>query len=161
MIAAGAWPLKGVITMGLVKEFREFAVRGNVIDMAVGVLIGAAFGKIVNSMVNDVLMPPIGTILGGVDCSGLFINLTPAKGPFDSVAQAKAAGAATLNYGVFINEVISFLIVAFAAFMLVKAMNTARRHFVAEASAAPATPPALTRDQQLLIEIRDALRRRP
>ena len=100
--------------MGLIKEFKEFALRGNVIDMAVGIIIGAAFGRIVSSMVSDVIMPPIGKLMGGVDFKDKFISLSPDKGPFESLKAAKDAGAATLNYGVFINEVIYFVIVAFA-----------------------------------------------
>lgn len=144
--------------MGIVKEFKEFALRGNVVDMAVGIIIGAAFGKIVSSMVADVLMPPIGKLMGGVDFSNYFINLSTDKGPFQSLPEAKAAGAATLNYGVFINEVINFTIVAIAVFMLVKALNTARRRFEKEKESAP--PPAPTPDQVLLAEIRDAIRAR-
>jgi len=102
------------------KEFKEFAMRGNVLDMAVGIVIGAAFGGIVTSFVNDMLMPPIGLLLGRVDFSNLFINL---KGNYPSVAAAKAAGAATLNYGMFMNTVINFLIVAFAIFLLLRYVN--------------------------------------
>ena len=111
------------------KEFKEFAMRGNVVDMAVGIVIGAAFGTIVRSFVDDVLMPPIGLLLGGVDFSNLFAVVkqgTPA-GPYELLADAQAAGAVTLNYGLFLNTVISFLIVAFAVFMVVKAMNTMKR----------------------------------
>ena len=103
------------------KEFRDFAMRGNVVDLAIGVIIGAAFGKIVSSLVNDVLMPPIGVVLGQVDFSNLFVSLTGRH--FGSLAEAKAAGAATLNYGVFINNVIDFLIVAFVVFMVMKQIN--------------------------------------
>ena len=102
------------------KEFKEFAMRGNVLDMAVGIVIGAAFGGIVTSFVGDILMPPIGLLLGRVDFSNLFINL---KGSYPSVAAAKAAGAATLNYGMFMNTVINFLIVALAVFLLVRQVN--------------------------------------
>lgn len=109
----------------MLKEFKEFAMRGNVIDMAVGIIIGAAFNQIVNSLVNDVLMPPIGLLMGRVDFSNLYINLS--GGTYESLAKAKEAGAATLNYGLFINAVINFLIVAFAVFLLVKGINTARR----------------------------------
>jgi large conductance mechanosensitive channel len=103
------------------KEFREFAMRGNVIDLAVGVIIGAAFGKIVTSLVNDIVMPPLGLVLGQVDFSNLFINLSSKH--YDSLADAKAAGAATLNYGMFINNIIDFLLVAFAVFLLIKQVN--------------------------------------
>jgi large conductance mechanosensitive channel len=119
------------------KEFKEFAMRGNVLDMAVGIIIGAAFGQIVNSFVQDVLMPPIGRLLGHVDFSNLFISLTEKH--YDTLAAAKAAGAATLNYGVFLNTVINFLIVAFAVFLLVREVN----RFVAKP--APAAAPT-TRD---------------
>ena len=103
------------------KEFREFAARGNVIDLAVGVIIGAAFGKIVTSVVNDLLMPPIGMALGGVDFADLFVSL--AGGTYPSVEAAKAAGAPTVNYGLFLNSVIEFLIIAFAVFLLVRQIN--------------------------------------
>jgi large conductance mechanosensitive channel len=116
------------------KEFKEFAMRGNVLDMAVGIIIGAAFGKIVSSFVADVLMPPIGLLLGKVDFSNLFINLSGQSYP--SVDAAKAAGAATLNYGMFLNTVIDFLIVAFAVFLLVKQVN----RFTAKTEAPPAAP---------------------
>ncbi|HTZ33723.1 MAG TPA: large conductance mechanosensitive channel protein MscL [Methylomirabilota bacterium] len=106
----------------MLKEFKEFAMRGNVLDMAVGIIIGAAFGKIVSSAVDDVIMPPVGRLVGKVDFSNLFINLTPAK-PCETLAACKAAGAATLNFGSFINQVINFLIVAFAVFLLVRAVN--------------------------------------
>lgn len=109
----------------MLKEFREFAIKGNVLDMAVGIIIGAAFGKIVTSFVEDVIMPPIGLLLGKVDFSGLFINLSGTAYP--SLAAAKAAGAATINYGLFLNNVISFLIVVFAVFLLVKGVNRLRR----------------------------------
>src|ERR1700731_415812 len=107
--------------MGLLKEFREFAARGNVVDLAIGVIIGAAFGKIVTSLVNDVIMPPIGLILGHVDFSNLFVSLSGNH--YDSLAAAKAAGAPTINYGLFINTLIDFTIVAFVIFMLVKQFN--------------------------------------
>ena len=103
------------------EEFKKFAMRGNVVDMAVGIVIGAAFGKIVSSFVKDVLMPPLGSLMGGVDFSNLFINL--GEGSYATLAAAQEAGAATLNYGVFINTVLDFLIVAFAIFMVIKAMN--------------------------------------
>lgn len=143
----------------MLKEFREFAVRGNVVDMAVGLVIGAAFGAIVTSLVNDVIMPPVGLLLGGVDFSNLFLVLkegAKAASPYASVADAKAAGAVTLNIGVFINAIISFLIVAFAVFMVVKAVNAARR----QPPPAPAAPPAPTPSEALLAEIRDLLKAR-
>jgi len=105
----------------MLKEFRDFAMRGNVVDLAVGFILGAAFGRIVTSLVNDILMPPIGLLLGKVDFSSLFINLSGTH--YDSIAAAKAAGAATLNYGVFINTLINFIIVAFAVFLLVRQLN--------------------------------------
>lgn len=103
------------------KEFRDFAMRGNVVDLAIGIIIGAAFGRIVSSLVNDILMPPIGVVLGSVDFSNLFITLSGQH--YASLAEAKAAGAATLNYGVFINNVIDFLIVAFAVFLVMRQVN--------------------------------------
>jgi large conductance mechanosensitive channel len=107
------------------KEFREFAVKGNVVDMAVGIIIGAAFGKIINSFVSDVLMPPIGLLLGKVDFSNLFLNLSGK--PYETVSSAKAAGAATINYGLFLNTLIDFTIVAFAIFILVQQVNRLKR----------------------------------
>lgn len=111
------------------KEFKEFAMKGNVIDMAVGVIIGASFGSIVNSLVADIIMPPVGMLLGKVDFSNLFLVIREGKvaGPYLSVAGAKAAGAVTLNYGIFVNAVIGFLIVAFAVFILVRGINRLRR----------------------------------
>ena len=109
----------------MLEEFREFAIRGNAVDLAVGVIIGAAFGAIVNSLVSDVIMPPIGRLLGGVDFSNLFVVL--GHGSYPSLKAAKEAGAATINYGVFLNTVINFLIVAFAVFLLVKGMNRLKR----------------------------------
>ena len=113
----------------MLKDFKEFAMRGNVVDMAVGIIIGAAFGTIVNTLVNDIIMPPIGLLLGKVDFSNLFILLQSgqAPGPYASLADAKAAGAVTMNYGVFVNALISFIIVAFALFMIIKGMNQMRR----------------------------------
>lgn len=126
--------------MGMIKEFREFAVKGNVVDMAVGIIIGAAFGTIVQSVVNDIIMPPIGLLLGNVDFSSLFVVLREGAtaGPYATPAIAKAAGAVTLNYGLFINTIISFLIVAFAVFMLIRAINRLKREQPAPA-AAPTT----------------------
>jgi large conductance mechanosensitive channel len=120
----------------MLKEFKEFAMRGNVLDMAVGIIIGAAFGKIVSSFVADVLMPPIGLLLGKVDFSNLFINLSGQS--FPSVEAAKTAGAATLNYGMFLNTVIDFVIVAFAIFLLIKQVNRLMPK-TEEAPAAPTT----------------------
>jgi large conductance mechanosensitive channel len=118
----------------MLKEFKEFAMKGNVLDMAIGVIIGAAFGKIVTSFVSDVLMPPLGLLLGRVDFSSLFINLSGTA--YASLADAKKAGAATLNYGLFLNTIIDFVIVAFVIFLLVKQVNRMR----APAPAAPAPP---------------------
>jgi large conductance mechanosensitive channel len=128
--------------MSMFKEFKEFAVKGNVIDLAIGIIIGAAFGKIVNSFVNDVLMPPIGLLLGKMDFSNLFINLSGQE--FASVAQAKAAGAATINYGVFLNNVIDFTIVAFAVFIIIKQINRLKREKPAEAPTSKECPYCLS-----------------
>lgn len=125
------------------KEFKEFAMRGNVLDMAVGIIIGAAFGTVVKSMVDDLLMPPVGLGLGNVDFANLFVVLkegAKAAAPYASLADAKAAGAVTLNYGLFVNAVVSFLIVAFAVFLVVRAMNRMKRR----EEAPPASP--TTRD---------------
>jgi len=122
----------------MLKEFKEFVLRGNVVDMAVGIIIGAAFGTIVKSLVDDVIMPPIGLLLGGVDFTNFFILLRAGStaAPYASLADAKAAGAVTINYGVFINTVISFLIVAFVVFLLIRSINRLRR----EEEAPPAEP---------------------
>jgi large conductance mechanosensitive channel len=144
----------------MLREFKEFAMKGNVVDMAVGIVIGAAFGAIVNSLVTDIVMPLVGLATGGVDFSNRFILLkegTKEAGPYASVAAAKAAGAVTLNIGLFINFIVTFVIVAFALFMVVKAMNAVRRQ-PEPAAAAPAAPPPPTRDQVLLTEIRDLLK---
>jgi large conductance mechanosensitive channel len=143
----------------MLKEFKEFAVKGNVLDMAVGIIIGAAFGTVVKSMVADVLMPPIGLLLGGVDFSNLFLTVQAGSvaGPYATLAAAQEAGAVTINYGVFANEVISFMIVAFAVFMLVKGFNQLRRE-EEEQEAAPPAPPEPSAEEQLLGEIRDLLK---
>lgn len=133
--------------MGIINEFKEFAVKGNAIDLAVGVVIGAAFGKIVTSLVSDVIMPPIGLLVGGVDFSYLAVTLRE---------KTDAAPAVVLKYGAFINTIIDFLIVAIAIFALVKGINTLRR----SKEEAPAAPPEPTREEVLLTEIRDALVRR-
>jgi large conductance mechanosensitive channel len=140
--------------MSLMKEFKEFAVKGNAMDMAVGIIVGAAFGKIVSSLVSDVIMPPIGKLMGGVDFTALFVNLGSES--YATLAAAKAAGAATLNYGAFLQSVVDFVIVAFAIFMLVKGLNSLRKQ-EDEAPAAPAAPPE---DVLLLREIRDSLQKR-
>ena len=118
------------------KEFKEFAMKGNVLDMAIGIIIGAAFGKIITSFVSDILMPPLGLLLGKMDFSNLFINLS--GGDFPTIAAAKAAGAATLNYGVFLNTIIDFVIVAFAIFLLIRQVNKFKRQ--------PAAAPPNTKD---------------
>ncbi|NMB24811.1 MAG: large conductance mechanosensitive channel protein MscL [Firmicutes bacterium] len=122
------------------KEFKEFAVKGNVVDMAVGIIIGGAFGKIVSSLVNDIIMPPIGLLIGKVDFSNLFIDLSGLG--YDSLAQAKAAGAPTVNYGLFVNNIIDFVVVAFALFLVVKWMNKLRDAAAADQkdAVAPTTP---------------------
>lgn len=135
----------------MIQEFKDFINRGNVVDLAVGVVIGAAFGKIVSSFVDDVLMPPIGKLMGGADFSNLFVNLSDGK-DYASVAAAKAAGATTLNYGIFINNIINFLIVAFAIFLVVKAYNKMN-------PPPPPAPAGPTPDQKLLGEIRDLLKK--
>lgn len=139
----------------MLKEFKEFAIKGNMIDMAVGIIIGAAFGKIIESLVKDVIMPPIGLLMGGVDFSNMFAVLKQGAtaGPYASVEIAQKAGAVTWNYGLFINTIIAFLIVAIAIFMLVKAVNKAKK---AEPPPAPAAPPE---DVLLLREIRDSLKK--
>jgi len=140
----------------MLKEFREFAMRGNVVDLAVGLILGAAFGAIVTSFVNDVIMPPVGVLLGGVDFANLFVLLkagAKAAPPYASIADAKAAGAITLNIGVFINTIINFVFVALSMFVLVKGMNSARR----TTPPPPAEPPP---QERLLAEIRDLLKAR-
>jgi large conductance mechanosensitive channel len=139
--------------MGLINEFKEFAVRGNVVDMAVGIIIGAAFTTIVNSMVDDILMPPLGLVAGEVDFSDLFINL--GAGEYVSLADARQAGAPVIAYGLFINNVINFLFVAFAVFLLIKGMNRLRRR----QEQAPEQTPVPPRSEVLLEEIRDLLKR--
>ena len=141
----------------MLKEFREFAMRGNVIDLAFGVIIGAAFTGIVNSLVNDVIMPPIGFITGGLDFSNLFVVIKhghTADAVYATVAQAKNDGAVTINYGIFINAVINFLIVAFVLFLMVKQINRLKR----KEAAGEAPPPPPTRTEVLLAEIRDELK---
>lgn len=134
--------------MGMLSEFKNFAMKGNVVDMAVGVVMGGAFGKIVTSFTNDILMPPIGLVLGGVDFSDLKIQLKDAVGD---------TAAVTVNYGLFINVVLDFLIIAFAIFLVVKGMNTAMVSMKKQEAAAP---PAPSKEEVLLTEIRDALRSR-
>ncbi|MBM3372780.1 MAG: large conductance mechanosensitive channel protein MscL [Betaproteobacteria bacterium] len=141
----------------MLKEFKTFAMRGNVVDMAVGIIIGAAFGKIVESLVKDLIMPPIGLLLGKVDFANLFLVLREGAtpGPYVSVEVAQKAGAVTFNHGLFINTCISFLIVAFAVFLLIRTINRLK----AQEAAAPAAPPPTPEDVLLLREIRDALKK--
>jgi large conductance mechanosensitive channel len=134
------------------REFREFAMRGNVVDLAVGIILGAAFTTIVNSLVSDIIMPPIGLAIGGIDFSNLFVTLR--GGSYPTLDAAKAAGAVTVNYGLFLNAVLRFVIVAFAVFLLVKQINRLRWQEAAEATAPPPEPP---RQELLLAEIRDLL----
>lgn len=143
--------------MGMIKEFREFAIKGNMVDMAVGIIIGGAFATIVKSLVADVIMPPIGLLLGGVDFGNLFVVLR-GTGDFGTLAEAQAAGAVTINYGVFFNNVISFLIVAWAVFFLVRAINRLKRE--EEKTEEAAAPPPTPEDILLLREIRDNLKQR-
>jgi large conductance mechanosensitive channel len=133
--------------MGIYKEFREFAMRGNMIDMAIGIIIGAAFGKIVSSMVNDIMMPPIGIILGGVDFKDFSMVLKPAVG---------SAPAVILKYGTFINNMIDFLIVAFVVFMMIRTINSMKR----KEDQKPAAPPKPSGQEKLLTEIRDLLKKK-
>ena len=139
------------------KEFREFAMRGNVVDMAVGIIIGAAFGTIVQSLVKDVIMPPIGLALGNVDFSNLFSVLKEGvpPGPYAALVEAQEAGAMTINYGAFINTIITFLIVAFAVFLLIKSINNMKK----KEEEAPA-PPEPSKEETLLTEIRDLLKQK-
>jgi large conductance mechanosensitive channel len=145
------------------KEFREFAVKGNVVDLAVGVIIGAAFGGIISSLVADIIMPPLGLLLGGVDFKDFFVVLkapaataAPFVGAYPTLAAAKAAGAVTLNYGLFLNAVLNFLIVAWAIFLLVRGMNRLRR----QEAVAPSVVPVPSAEEALLAEIRDLLKAR-
>lgn len=140
----------------MLKEFKEFAMKGNLVDMAVGITIGAAFGAFAASFVADIFSPPLGLVLGGVDFSNLFVVLkegAKAAAPYGTLAAAKEAGAVTLNYGLFLNALINFLIVALAMFMVVKAMNRLKK------TEPPAAPPGPTTEEKLLTEIRDLLRR--
>ncbi len=142
----------------MLKEFKEFAMKGNVVDMAIGIIIGAAFGGIVTSLVGDVLMPVVGLAMGGVDFSNQYLLLKDGAtpGPYASLTAAKEAGAVTMAYGVLINTMVNFLIVAAALFTVVKGMNSLKK----KQEEAPAAPPAPTKDQTLLTEIRDLLAKR-
>jgi len=137
----------------MLKEFKAFAMRGNVVDMAVGIIIGAAFGRIVSSMVNDIIMPPIGLLMGNLDFSNLYLNLS--SGDYASLAAAEEAGAPVIKYGLFINNILDFVIVAFAIFMVIRAMNKLKK---AEEEAPPPAPPEPSDEVKLLTEIRDALK---
>lgn len=139
--------------MSFISEFKEFAVKGNVVDMAVGVIIGGAFGKIVSSLVQDVVMPVVGRIVGGVDFTNLYINL--GEGEFESLAAAEKAGAPLVKYGVFINTALDFLIIALVIFLAIKAINRMKRETPPE----PEAPQEDPEDIRLLREIRDALKR--
>lgn len=135
----------------MLKEFREFAMKGNVLDMAIGIIIGAAFGRIVSSFVSDILMPPLGMLMGKVDFTNWFVTLS--GGTYDTLKAAKDAGAVTLNYGMFINAIIDFVIVAFAIFLMIKQINRLKKP-------PPPAPAETPREQVLLTEIRDILARR-
>jgi large conductance mechanosensitive channel len=138
----------------MLKEFKEFAMRGNVMDMAVGIIIGAAFGKIVTSLVNDVIMPPIGLLMGNVDFSNLFVNLN-MDATYASVAAAQEAGAPIIKYGLFINTILDFVIVAFAIFLVIRGLNKLKKK---QEAAPPPPPPGPTAEEKLLAEIRDLLK---
>jgi large conductance mechanosensitive channel len=145
----------------MLKEFKEFAIKGNVVDLAVGVILGGAFGGIVNSLVKDVIMPPVGLLVGGVDFGNLFVvlkNGTKAPPPYLTLAQATDGGAVTINFGIFINTLINFLIVGVSMFVVVKLINRLRRQH--EKPAPPPPPPAPPRQEVLLEEIRDLLKQR-
>lgn len=137
----------------MLKEFKEFAIKGNVTDMAVGIIIGGAFGKIVTSLVKDIIMPPIGKLMGGVDFTNLFINLGDEA--YTTLAEAQEAGAATINYGMFINNVLDFVIVAFSIFIVIKQMNRFKR----KEEEKPAEDPKPSNEEVLLTEIRDLLKK--
>mgnify|MGYP001793275543 CR=1 FL=1 len=140
--------------MGLIGEFKDFAMRGNVVDMAVGIIIGGAFGKIVSSLVSDVIMPPVGMLLGGVDFAKLALTIQDA-----SVNEAgEEIAAVTINYGAFINNVLDFLIIAFAIFMVIRMMNKATEAMKKKEEEAPAAPPEPSAEEKLLTEIRDAIK---
>lgn len=138
----------------MLKEFQKFIMRGNVLDLAVGIIIGAAFTTVVNSLVNDIIMPPIGQLLGGVDFSNIFINLS--GGDYATLAAAQEAGAATINIGLFINAIINFLIVGFAVFLLVRSVNTMMERSKKKEEAAPAAPAGPTTEERL-VEVLDRL----
>ena len=146
----------------MLKEFKEFAAKGNMLDMAVGIVIGAAFATIIGSLVNDIIMPPIGLALGGVDFSEMFLVLgqgDPA-GPYATLAAAKESGAVTMNWGIFVNSLMTFAIIAFALFMVIRSFNKMKNEEEA-APEAPEAPPEPSAEETLLSEIRDLLRARP
>ena len=142
----------------MLNEFKEFAAKGNMLDMAVGIVIGAAFATIIGSLVNDIIMPPIGMALGGVDFAEFFAVLREGDpaGPYATLAAAKEAGAVTMNWGIFVNSLITFLIVAFALFMVIKGFNKMKR--AEEEAPEPEAPPEPTAEEMLLTEIRDLLK---
>lgn len=144
--------------MAMLREFREFAVRGNLVDMAVGIIIGAAFTSVVKSLVSDIIMPPIGLLIGNVNFNDLFVVIK-GGGPFATLKAAQAAGAVTINYGVFVNNVISFLIVAWATFLLVRGINRIKRQEEAVAPVEETPTPTVPEATLLLREIRDSLKR--
>jgi len=141
--------------MGMMQEFKDFAVKGNVVDMGVGIVIGAAFTTIVKSFVADIVNPILGVITGGIDFSNLFVNL--GAGEFDSLKAAQEAGAPTINYGLFINAIISFVIVAWVLFLVVKGVNRLKKELEEEKAAEPDAPPEPSAEEKLLTEIRDLL----
>jgi large conductance mechanosensitive channel len=145
----------------MLKEFKEFAAKGNMLDMAVGIVVGAAFATIISSLVNDIIMPPIGLALGGVDFAEFYALLQAGDptGPYATLAAAREAGAVTLNWGIFVNSLISFLIVAFALFVVVKGFNKMKAEQEA-VEAAPEAPPEPSAEEKLLAEIRDLLQAR-
>jgi len=144
----------------MLKEFKAFALRGSVVDMAVGIIIGAAFTAIVGSLVDDILMPPLGVVLGGIDFSEYYLQLTQRDQDFASLKAAREAGAAVIAWGSFVNAVIKFVIVAFILFLVVRNLNRTKRSMEAEAGADPAEAPPLPRQEVLLAEIRDLLKER-
>jgi large conductance mechanosensitive channel len=143
--------------MKILKDFKEFAVKGNVIDLAVGIIIGAAFGKIISSLVNDIIMPPIGLLIGGIDFKDIAITMKDAV--TDPASGKILKEAVTLKIGYFIQSVVDFIIVAFAIFMMIKGLANISRKKATEVPAAPSAPPAPTKDQELLTEIRDLLKK--
>jgi large conductance mechanosensitive channel len=140
--------------MGIIREFKQFAIKGNAIDLAIGIIIGVAFGKVVSSIVNDIIMPPISILLGKVDFSGMFLDLS-GKG-YATLAEARAAGAPVLAFGAFINTIIEFVIIAFVIFLIVKQMNKMKR----KEEEKPSVPAKPTKEEEILSEIRDILKKK-